>query len=60
MTASWAAVAVAGLMMGGGLLTALWRGGRRDGKLDQLLEELTALGKDHEVRLRVLEDRRRR
>ncbi len=37
------------------LLAAIYRRGRRDGKIDEVLERLTGIGEDHEVRLRDLE-----
>ncbi len=60
MSAAWATVlgalvALAGLLgvVGG----RLWRGGRREGKVDQVLEDLTQLVGDHEDRIRLLEHR---
>jgi len=46
--AAWTAVAGTLATCGG----VLWRSGRRDGKIDQVLEQLTELTKDHEARLR--------
>jgi len=46
--ARWAAVA-----------GAVWRGGRRDGKIDSVLELLTKITGDHEDRIRMLEEIRR-
>lgn len=51
---SIAAVLMSFLAMG----TVLWRAGQRDGKLDQLLEQLVNTSNDHEARLRLVEGRR--
>lgn len=55
MTAEWASVMVAAIvavtLMAGWML----REGRREGKLDAILERLTQMAEDHENRLRLLE-----
>jgi hypothetical protein len=33
----------------------IWRDGRRDGKIDTLLEEIIRLSRDHETRIRAIE-----
>ena len=55
MSSAWAAVAVAGLMMMLAVAGLVWRDGRRDGRLDAILERLTEITADHESRLRVVE-----
>ena len=60
MTSGWAAVLVAAAMMGGTVIAVIWRGGRRDGRVDAVLERLTDLAEDHETRIRGLENPRRR
>ena len=60
MTSGWAAVLVAAAMMAGTITAVIWRGGRRDGRVDAVLERLTDLAEDHEERLRTLEHPRRR
>lgn len=55
MSAAWAGSIVAMVMCAitvGGLL---YKSGRREGKVDELLEQLTDIAKDHEKRLRALE-----
>ena len=60
MTSGWAAVLVALVMMTGTVAAVIWRGGRRDGRVDAVLERLTDLAEDHEGRIRTLESPRRR
>jgi hypothetical protein len=55
MSAAWISACVATAMAFGVIAGALWRGGRRDGKIDAVLEELTRIASDHETRLRVVE-----
>lgn len=57
MSASWAAVLVALGMLAGTLAALLWRGGRRDGRVDAVLERLAEIADDHEDRIRGLEHR---
>ena len=60
MTSAWAGVLVAALMLTAGLVGWVFRAGRRDGKLDAILERLTDVTEDHEGRLRTLEKGGRR
>jgi hypothetical protein len=60
MTAAWLSAAVTALMALGAALGVIWRSGKRDGKLDALLEQLTRITDDHEWRLRQLERARER
>ena len=60
MSSGWAAVLVALVMMAGTGATVIWRDGRRDGRVDAVLERLTDLAEDHEGRIRGLESPRRR
>lgn len=55
MSSGWAAAAVAIVMMGLTFAGFIWRTGRRDGRIDAVLERLTDLTEDHEVRLRIIE-----
>jgi hypothetical protein len=55
MTAGWAGALVAIAVMAGTFAGILWRGGRRDGKIDAVLEELAKISVDHETRLRAVE-----
>jgi len=55
MSAGWISALVAIAMMLGTFAAILWRGGRRDGKIDAVLEELTKIAGDHETRLRAVE-----
>lgn len=55
LAATWAGVALTALLLAGTLLAVTWRGGRRDGKLDAILDELRRIGTDHEERIRALE-----
>jgi hypothetical protein len=59
MTA-WIAVGITGLVAAASFARALWLGGRRDGKIDAILERLTEGHEDHETRIRGLEYGRRR
>ena len=54
MSAWVAAVAALAALIGtcGGVL---WSGGRRDGKIDAILEQLASITQDHETRLRAVE-----
>lgn len=55
MNAGWAAVIVSATGMAGLGAGVLVRGGRRDGKIDTILEQLTKISQDHEARLRIVE-----
>ena len=55
MNAAWAGVLATVALVAGGGLGAIWRGGRRDGKIDAILEHLTKMAEDHETRLRNVE-----
>ena len=55
MTSGWAGALIALAALVGGLGGALWRGGRRDGKIDAVLEQLGRIVEDHEARLRIIE-----
>lgn len=55
MSSGWAAAAVAIVMMGLTFAGFIWRTGRRDGRIDAVLERLTYLAEDHESRLRAVE-----
>jgi hypothetical protein len=55
VSAAWAGVIAAFGMLAGVVAGGLWRGGRRDGKVDAVLEHLTAMAADHETRLRLVE-----
>ena len=59
MSSAWAGVLVAALMMAAALAGWVFRAGRRDGKLDAILERLTDVSEDHEGRIRTLEKGRR-
>ena len=54
MTA-WLAALVPAAALAGAACGAIWRGGRRDGKIDAVLEQLTKIAQDHETRLRLVE-----
>jgi hypothetical protein len=58
VSAGWAAAAIATLMMLGTCAAVLWRGGRRDGRIDAVLERLADIAGDHETRLRAVEHTR--
>lgn len=58
MSASWVTVLVALVVALGGAAAWLLREGRREGKLDAILERLTDIATDHEQRMRQLEKRR--
>jgi hypothetical protein len=60
MTAAWALAFAALTTLLGGCIGSLWRGGRREGKVDAVLEQLTRITADHENRIRAQERRRRR
>lgn len=53
--AAWSAVLLSALLLAATLIGIVWRGGRRDGKLDAILDELRRIGADHEERIRALE-----
>jgi hypothetical protein len=55
VTAAWALTAATAIMAGAGFIAAIRRGGRRDGKIDIILERLAELAADHENRIRELE-----
>jgi hypothetical protein len=56
VNAAWAAVLLGGGGFGGGIvswvITMLTRAAAHAGKVDQILDELTGIAKDHETRLR--------
>jgi hypothetical protein len=54
---AWAAIAAlaAAAAAVGSCAGVLWHGGRREGRVDAVLERLTQLGEDHEDRLRDVE-----
>jgi hypothetical protein len=52
VSAAWAGSVAAMVMCAGAVGGLLWRAGRRDGKVDQILEQLTKTAEDHEQRLR--------
>lgn len=54
MTA-WLAALVPTAALAGAAVGSIWRGGRRDGKIDTVLEQLTKMAQDHETRLRNVE-----
>lgn len=56
-SATWLSAAATVFMALGVLVGMIWRSGKRDGKIDAVLERLTALTDDHEYRLRQLERR---
>jgi hypothetical protein len=58
MSAAWAAVAISMCMLGAAIIGFIWRAGRRDGKLDTILEHVAELLDDHEDRIRDLEHER--
>ena len=55
MSASWAAVLVACCVAVFSLVGALLRIAWHDGRLEEILRRLTAMGADHEARIRDLE-----
>ena len=55
MNSGWAAALTAFAALIGTLAGVLIRSGRRDGKIDAVLEQLTRITQDHETRLRVVE-----
>lgn len=55
MNSAWAAVLVALFMMLLAIAGLVWRDGRRDGRLDAILEQLTKITGDHEDRIRAIE-----
>jgi hypothetical protein len=55
VTASWAQLIVAAVMCAGAVGGLLYRDGKRDGKIDAILEELRRIAVDHETRLRQVE-----
>ena len=55
MSAPWAAVTVSVIMALAAVAVFLLREGRREGKLDSCLEQLTRIAADHEDRIRALE-----
>ena len=59
MSSGWAQFLVALVMMIGTAAVVIWRDGRRNGRVDAILERLALLGEDHEDRIRSLELRRR-
>lgn len=58
MSAAWAAVMVAIAIWAGGTAGWIWRAGRREGKIDVILQQLTQMAADHENRIRDLQRRR--
>jgi hypothetical protein len=58
VNAAWAGVLVTVALVAGGGIGAIWRAGRRDGKVDAVLEQLTDIAQDHETRLRIVEHKR--
>lgn len=55
MTAPWAAIVVSVVIALAASAVYMLREGRREGKLDACLEQLTRIAADHEARLRALE-----
>jgi hypothetical protein len=55
VSSGWAAAIIATCMMLGSFAAILWRGGKRDGRIDAVLEQLTRIAGDHETRLRNVE-----
>lgn len=55
-TAAGLLVAVIGTLIT--IAAIVWRDGRRDGRVDAVLERLTHIAEDHEIRLRAVERRR--
>lgn len=55
MLSGWVAAGIATLVAGASFLRMIWVGGRRDGKIDAILERLTDGQEDHEKRLRLIE-----
>ena len=39
----------------GGLLTAIWKRGKNEGRLTEILSHMETMSADHEARIRVLE-----
>lgn len=60
ITSGWAGVFIALALMVGTFGGALWRGGRREGQLAEILENLQNIVRDHETRIREQERSRRR
>lgn len=60
MLAAWVTAGVAVVAMISTVIGAMWRGARRDGKIDAVLEQLTAIAGDHETRIRAIEKPRHR
>lgn len=60
MTASWAAVLISAAVAAISVAAMVYRGGRRDGKIDAILGRLVELGEDHELRIRDIETGRHR
>lgn len=54
---SWASVLVAVAALLGMAAGRLWGGGRREGRIDVILERLTEIAEDHEDRIRLVEQR---
>lgn len=59
MSASWASVLIAAIVAAAALARELLAHGKRDGKIDTVIEQLAAITADHEKRIRGLEDRPR-
>lgn len=57
MTSAWAAVLVSVLVVLGTIGRELMTRARHEGKLDAILEQLTEITGDHELRIRALETR---
>ena len=57
MGAAWDAIAAlaTAAAAAGSCAGVLWHGGRREGRVDTVLEQLTAIIADHETRLRNIE-----
>lgn len=60
MNAAWASVIAGFAAVAGTGAGVLWRGGRRDGRVDAVLERLTDIAEDHEERIRIVEHGRPR
>jgi hypothetical protein len=52
MTAAWFSSIAAVVMCAGGIGGLIWRAGRRDGKIDEILDRHDKKLDDHENRLR--------
>ncbi|MGH3275890.1 MAG: hypothetical protein ACRDNZ_16390 [Streptosporangiaceae bacterium] len=57
ISASWASVLAAVAVLAGALSARLWAAGRREGRIDAVLEKLTELTADLDERVRLLEHR---